>query len=95
MKAPFYEKQITEGIMLHVCAPNYTNGNPRRVYVHIVNDKVRGSIVTGAWDEGYDGYKAVPETYWVEASFAHRINVSPTVYWAFVKAGEAIRKEGK
>jgi hypothetical protein len=95
MKAPFYEKQITEGVMLHVCAPNDTNGNPRRVYVHIVNDKVRGSIVAGAWDEGYEGYKAVPEAYRTMASYSHSVKVSPTEYRAYVKAGEVIRKEGK
>ena len=43
--------------ILHVCAPNDTNGNPRRLYY--VTDLETGKVT--AYDEEYRGRSAVPD----------------------------------
>jgi hypothetical protein len=44
-------------ILVHLCATNDRNGNPRRAYAAYLPD---GTFV-GAWDEGYYGSRAVPD----------------------------------
>ena len=41
--------------LLRFSAGNDTNGNPRRVFVEIASGQPMR-----AWDEGYEGYHAVP-----------------------------------
>jgi hypothetical protein len=59
-----------------MCAKNDYNGNPQRLYV-MSDDE--GKFIA-AWDEGYEGYNAVPESLRNEAHLAQRFNVSVTKY---------------
>ena len=62
--------------ILHMCANNDYYGNPQRLYV-MSDDE--GKFIA-AWDEGYEGYNAVPEPLRDEAHMAQRFNVSVTKY---------------
>lgn len=42
--------------IIRLNAGNCVNGNPRRVFVYIVD-----GVVRGAYDEGYSGQQAMPE----------------------------------
>lgn len=61
--------------ILHLCARNDLNGNPRRVYV--LRDTESGKYLA-AWDEGYKGSDAVPGELRKAAyhSYCERIKVS-------------------
>jgi hypothetical protein len=62
--------------ILHMCAKNDYYGNPQRLYVMSDED---GKFIQ-CWDEGYNGYHAVPEELRNEAYLAQRVNVSVTKY---------------
>jgi hypothetical protein len=62
--------------LLHLCANNDYNGNPQRLYV-MSDDE--GKFIA-AWDEGYNGYNAVPEPLRNEAHMSQRFDVSVTKY---------------
>ena len=47
---------MTTTNMIRLNAGNDRNGNPRRVYVGLT----ASGAVTGAWDEGYAGFRCVP-----------------------------------
>lgn len=66
-------------VVLHLCAPNDTNGNPRRVFVTIDDD----GLITGRYDEGYLGSSAVPQPY--QKVPRHTIAVSGAEYARTVK----------
>jgi hypothetical protein len=57
--------------VLHLAAPNDSNGNPRRAFVAFA-----GSALRGCWDEGYSGFHAVPPELRELALNAPRINVT-------------------
>ncbi len=59
----------------HLCTHNDRNGNPRRLYVLIVD----GTRVA-AWDEGYYGSNAVPGPFRRAAYNAERVNIKPGLY---------------
>lgn len=59
--------------VLHLAAPNDSNGNPRRAYVAFA-----GSALRGYWDEGYSGSHAVPAGLRDLAASAPRVNVTAT-----------------
>ena len=59
-----------------MCANNDYYGNPQRLYV-MSDDE--GKFIA-VWDEGYNGYNAVPEPLRNEAHSAQRFNVSVTKY---------------
>jgi len=60
----------------HLCTYNDRNGNPRRLYVLIV-DGTR----TAAWDEGYSGCDAVPGPWRNKAYRAERVEITPGLYY--------------
>jgi hypothetical protein len=62
--------------ILHMCAKNDYYGNPQRLYVMSDED---GKFIQ-CWDEGYNGYHAVPEELRNDAYLAQRVNVSVTKY---------------
>jgi len=62
--------------ILHVCAKNDVNGNPRRAYV-LSNDE--GAYVA-IWDEGYKGSDAVPGDFRDAAYLSQRFDVTVTEY---------------
>jgi hypothetical protein len=62
--------------ILHMCAKNDYYGNPQRLYV-MSDDE--GKFIQ-CWDEGYNGYHAVPEELRNDAYLAQRVNVSVTKY---------------
>ena len=62
--------------ILHMCANNDYYGNPQRLYVMSNDD----GLFVKCWDEGYEGYNAVPEELRKEAYLAQRVNVSVTKY---------------
>lgn len=81
---------------LHLAAPNTPNGNPNRVYVAI--DVVFGDVV-GAWDEGYRGTDAIPDSFkgagFYGTSSPLRISVSSSEAKGFLKEGRAaLEKNG-
>lgn len=63
-------------LAIHLCAPNDTNGNPRRVYV--LHDRA-GSIVA-AIDEGYSGHHAVKEAGYPNAVMGPAYDTIPSEY---------------
>lgn len=60
--------------IVHLCAPSDRNGNPNRCYVAFA-----GSALRGAWDEGFDGFNAVPPELRQLALSAPRIEVAAGV----------------
>jgi hypothetical protein len=62
--------------ILHLCAKNDTNGNPRRAYV-LSNEE--GQYVA-IWDEGYKGSDAVPGEFRDAAYLSQRFDVTVTEY---------------
>jgi hypothetical protein len=59
----------------HLCTHNDRNGNPRRLYVLIVD----GTRVA-AWDEGYSGCDAVPGLWRDKAYRTERAEITPGLY---------------
>jgi hypothetical protein len=62
--------------ILHLCAKNDYYGNPQRLYVMSNND----GLFVKCWDEGYNGYHAVPEELRNEAYLAQRLDISEAKY---------------
>ena len=62
--------------ILHLCAKNDLNGNPRRLYV-MSNEE--GKYIA-AWDEGYKGSDAVPGEFRKDAYLSQRFDVTVTEY---------------
>ena len=62
--------------ILHMCAKNDLNGNPRRLYV--MSDE-EGKYIA-AWDEGYKGSDAVPGPFREKAYLSQRFDVSVREY---------------
>jgi hypothetical protein len=63
-------------MVLHYCAPNDSNGNPRRCYVLLDID----NVPIAAWAEGYSGHHAVPGFWRDEAYRAERNHCSVRKY---------------
>jgi hypothetical protein len=62
--------------IVHLCADNDRNGNPRRLYA--LTDEA--GLILASWDEGYSGYQAVPGP-WRDAAYnAERQPVSVSSY---------------
>ena len=62
--------------ILHLTTKNDTNGNPRRLYAHIV-----GPSIVRVYDEQYKGARTVPEGELREmAVHAHRVEITPGEY---------------
>jgi hypothetical protein len=59
-----------------MCANNDYYGNPQRLYV-MSDDE--GKFIA-AWDEGYEGHHAVPESLRNEAYSSQRFDISVTKY---------------
>ncbi len=76
--------------ILQLAAPHTPNGNPNRVYVAI--DIVFGDII-GAWDEGYSGTAAIPDSFkgagFYGTSSPLRINVRASEAKDFLREGRA------
>ena len=70
--------------VLHMCATNDVNGNPRRVYV-LENE----NGMVASWNEGYLGFHAVPEQFRTSAYNAERVNVSVKDYNKLCKLPDA------
>jgi hypothetical protein len=62
--------------ILHLCAKNDYYGNPQRLYVMSNND----GLFVKCWDEGYEGYNAVPKELRKEAYLAQRLDISEAKY---------------
>ena len=62
--------------ILHMCAKNDINGNPRRLYVMSNDD---GKYIA-AWDEGYKGCDAVPGPFRKDAYNSQRRDVTVAQY---------------
>ena len=62
--------------IVHLCAFNDENGNPRRCYVLYTAE----GNVADVWDEGYGGVWSVPEPYRKFAHLAPKIDVTPRQY---------------
>ena len=62
--------------ILHMCAKNDVNGNPRRLYVMSNDD---GKYIA-CWDEGYKGSDAVPGEFRKDAYLSQRFDVTVTEY---------------
>lgn len=58
--------------VLHLCAPNDEDGNPVRCYVALGEN----NRFLGAWDEGYEGYRATPESIRKLTVSSFRVNCS-------------------
>ena len=75
--------------VLHLCAPNDTNGNPRRCYVVQSRDGVLYKVI----DEGYGGWGGL--RMWCserEGSLTHvaTINVPVSEYKSWLRAGKEV-----
>ena len=62
--------------ILHLCAKNDSNGNPRRLFV-LSNEDGRFIAV---WDEGYKGSDAVPGEFRKDAYLAQRLDIPTAQY---------------
>jgi hypothetical protein len=61
--------------VIRLNAGNDINGNPRRVFVALV-----GPYFIGAWDEGYEGYLAVPKSFVNQAKSCLTFDVTADEY---------------
>lgn len=66
--------------MIRLNAGNDVNGNPRRVYVHMVNGNIRA-----AYDEGYAGAACVPFKLATLATNACTFETTPREYRQLLK----------
>lgn len=73
---------MTATQIVHYCAPNDINGNPQRCYVLTDNDGTN----LAAWDEGYLGHHAVPNSLRDAAYNADRVKCSATAYRKLLRA---------
>lgn len=62
--------------ILHLCAKNDVNGNPRRLFV-LSNEE--GKFIA-AWDEGYKGSDAVPGIWRKDAYLSQRLDIPTAQY---------------
>ena len=62
--------------IIHACAPNDTNGNPRRAFI-VLNGTEQGHTV---YDEGYEGEGAIPEYDRKNAATWTTLKVTPGQY---------------
>lgn len=67
--------------IIHYCATNDYNGNPRRCYV-LVNNHGETCAV---WDEGYSGHHAVHPSFRDAAHNAERVKCSVREYKRLLK----------
>ena len=67
---------------IHLRAENDSNGNPRRAYVALEEN-----IVRGVWDEEYSGHHCVPEAQRAAAQHCPSFAVTPSEYRKWVKFG--------
>jgi hypothetical protein len=70
--------------MLSLNAGNDTNGNPRRLYVLI-----RDGHIAGAWNEGYQGWGAVPKALQSLAQRAITVATTPGQYRSLLRRFKA------
>ena len=68
--------------LIHLCAPNDRNGNPRRLYLEF-NDH---GVAVRHWLEGYKGSHCVPAELRHAAATAPRINVAAAEFNAWRRA---------
>ena len=68
--------------LIYLCAPNDSNGNPRRAWFEI-NDFGRA---TGVWHEGYSGPQVLPERLQNARLSAPRINVAAKELKSWIKS---------
>jgi len=68
-------------MIIHYCAPNDTNGNPRRCYVLFDID----NVAVAAWDEEYYGHHAVPGFWREQAYWSKRVECTPAKYRKLLK----------
>lgn len=69
-------KQRKAIAMIRLDAGHDSNGNPRRMFVALGTN----SDILGAWDEGYDGFQAVPLAYRKLAGDAPTFATTPGEY---------------
>ena len=68
--------------MIYLCAPNDSNGNPRRAWF-VLNDF---GMAVECYEEGYSGTDSVPAK-WTDARLAApRINVSVKEFKSWLKS---------
>jgi len=67
--------------ILYFATENDVNGNPRRIYCAF--DQC-GQLTNG-WDEGYEGYAAVPLHLQDKASKLSKIEIDAKTYRSFLK----------
>jgi hypothetical protein len=72
--------------ILCLCAPNDTNGNPRRVYV--AHDC--GGFFIGAWDDAYTGVDCVPADIRANSGYTVYVETTPKEYKAWLLRGATL-----
>lgn len=71
--------------MLRICAPNDTNGNPRRCWVTFNAD----GLPLAVYNEGYNGTRAIPDPeVRALALIAPQVNVQASEYKAWLAAAD-------
>jgi len=73
--------------VMHICAPNDRNGNPRRCFaVFVHSERIGGPRLVEVSDEGYDGHRAISEDYRTWALVhSMRVNVTAKEYKSWLK----------
>ena len=66
--------------LLRFNAGNDTNGNPRRIFAEIASGQV-----SRVWDEGYEGYLAVPSPLQDAAKSCTTLAITPRQYRDLLK----------
>ena len=66
--------------LLRFNAGNDTNGNPRRIYAEIASGNV-----SRVWDEGFDGYQAVPPELRNASKNCATLSITPKQYRELLK----------
>lgn len=75
-------------ILIHMCAQNDKNGNPRRCYV-IYN--AHNGTIFDVYDEGYSGIGAVPDEIRARALRLQPVQVTTAQYRIFMKFRKTLK----
>ena len=74
-------------MVLHLCAENDVNGNPRRLFATVHET---GSYFDKVWDEGYEGK---PEE--LRGQDALKINITTKEYKSILQSAEALGRRAR
>ena len=75
-------------ILIQFCAANTPMGHPRRLWAEFDED----GVLLNTYEEGYNGYNAVPSDLRKKALSCHSIKIGALAYNSLIKQGNHINR---